>query len=332
MSLVSFPKRNYMNGCTPIEKMDALTKELNGPAIYIKRDDLTGLPFGGNKTRKLEYLMADALEKGADTIITCGAVQSNHCRLTLAAAIREGLQCQLVIEERIPNSYDIHANGNNFLFNLMRPEAIHVCPFGQSPVEEMEKLAAKLRNEGRVPYIIPVGGSNEIGDLGYVACAEEIVQQMEQMKLCFDRIFVTSGSAGSHAGLLAGMKLLKKDIIVQGIGINRPYEIQKAAVLELANETLEKMGYEPFLTPEDVFVDCNYIGGGYSVPTEKMRHAVELVARTEAIMLDPTYTGKTMSGLIDMIQKGNIKKGETILFVHTGGTPGLFAHPEIFQN
>lgn len=331
MGLVNFPKRNYINGCTPIEKMEALTKTLDGPAIYIKRDDLTGLPFGGNKTRKLEYLMADALEKGADTIITCGAVQSNHCRLTLAAAIREGIKCQLVIEERIPNSYDIHANGNNFLFNLMQPEAIHVYPFGQSPVEEMEKLAEGLRNEGRVPYIIPVGGSNEIGDLGYVACAEEIVQQMNKMDICFDRIFITSGSAGSHAGLLVGMKLLKKDIIVQGIGINRPYEIQKAAVLELANETLEKMEYEPFLTPEDVFVDCNYIGGGYSVPTEKMQYAVELVARTEAIMLDPTYTGKTMSGLIDMIQKGDIKKGETILFVHTGGTPGLFAHPEIFQ-
>lgn len=331
MSLVNFPKRNYINGRTPIEKMKALTKELGGPAIYIKRDDLTGLPFGGNKTRKLEYLMADALEKGADTIITCGAVQSNHCRLTLAAAIREGLKCQLVIEERIPNSYDYHANGNNFLFNLMQPEAIHICPFGQSPVKEMEKLAEQLRSEGRAPYIIPVGGSNEIGDLGYIACAEEIVERMEQMDISFNRIFVTSGSAGSHAGLLAGMKLLKQDMIVQGIGINRPYEVQRAAVLELANDTIEKMGYEPFLTLEDVLVDCNYIGGGYSVPTDAGRHAVELVARTEAIMLDPTYTGKTMSGLIDMIEKGIIGKEENILFVHTGGTPGLFAHPEIFQ-
>lgn len=331
MSLVNFPKRNYISGRTPIEKMEALTKELGGPAIYIKRDDLTGLPFGGNKTRKLEYLIADALEKGSDTIITCGAVQSNHCRLTLAAAIREGLHCQLIIEERIPNSYDYHANGNNFLFNLMKPEAIYICPFGQSPLVEMEKLAEKLRCEGRVPYIIPVGGSNEIGDLGYVACAEEIVEQMNEMKISFDRIFVTSGSAGSHAGLLAGMKLLKQDITVQGIGINRPYEVQRAAVLELANDTIEKMGYEPFLTLEDVIVDCGYIGGGYSVPTEKGVKAVELVAQTEAIMLDPTYTGKTMSGLIDMIQKGLVKKGENILFVHTGGTPGLFARPEIFQ-
>lgn len=330
MNLSNFPKRNYIQGYTPIEKLEHLTRHLHGPTIYMKRDDLTGLPFGGNKTRKLEFLMADALEQHADTIITCGAVQSNHCRLTLAAAIREGLKCQLVLEERIPSSYDYYANGNNLLFNLLKPEKIHVAPYGKNPADVMEELAQKLRLQGRRPYIIPVGGSNAIGDLGYVACMGEIIEQMDQMQIQFDRIFITSGSAGSHAGLLAGMKLSKRDIEIYGIGINRPQKAQERAILELANDTLEKLDEKPSITKEDVVVNCNYIGGGYSVPTEAMRQAVKLVAEKEAIMLDPTYTGKTMSGLIDLIEKGIIKKHETILFIHTGGTPGLFAHPEIF--
>ena len=330
MEVSVFPKRNYMQGYTPIEKMEHLTQYLGGPDIYIKRDDLTGLPFGGNKTRKLEYLMADALAQGADTIITCGAVQSNHCRLTLAASIREGLPCQLVLEERVPNSYDYHANGNNFLFHLMKPEKIYIAPFGVSPMTVMNDVAEQLRNEGRHPYIIPVGGSNAVGDLGYVACANEILEQMNQMGIRFDRIFVTSGSAGSHAGLLAGMKANQETIEVHGIGINRPQEAQKAAVLELANDTLQKLGLTPIITEKDVVVNCNYIGDGYSLPTEAMKYAVRLVAEREAIILDPTYTGKTMSGLLDLIEKGIIGKDETILFIHTGGTPGLFAHPEFF--
>lgn len=330
MNLSNFPKRKYMQGYTPIEKLEHLTKYLHGPTIYIKRDDLTGLPFGGNKTRKLEYLMADALEQNADTIITCGAVQSNHCRLTLAAAIQEGLQCQLVLEERVPNSYDYHANGNNLLFNLLKPEKIHIAPYGKNPVDVMEELAQELRLQGRRPYIIPVGGSNAVGDLGYVACANEILEQMAQMQISFDRIFITSGSAGSHAGLLAGMKLRKQDIKIQGIGINRPQKIQEQAILELANDTLEKLGEKPSITKADVVVNCDYIGEGYSIPTAAMKEAVKLVAEKEAIFLDPTYTGKTMSGLIDVIKKGIIKKHETILFIHTGGTPGLFAHPELF--
>ena len=330
MDVSAFPKRNYIQGYTPIEKMERLSSYLGGPDIYIKRDDLTGLPFGGNKTRKLEYLMADALAQGADTIITCGAVQSNHCRLTLAAAIREGLPCQLVLEERGPKSYDYHASGNNFLFNLMKPEKIHIAPFGTSPVQVMEEVAEQLREEGRHPYIIPVGGSNAVGDLGYVACANEILAQMKQMGIRFDRIFVTSGSAGSHAGLLAGMKANQESIEVHGIGINRPQKVQEAAVLELANDTLQKLGLAPTITENDVVVNCNYIGEGYSLPTEAMKRAVRLVAEQEAIILDPTYTGKTMSGLIDLIEKGIIGKEEKILFVHTGGTPGLFAHPEFF--
>ena len=238
-------------------------------------------------------------------------MQSNHCRLTLAAAIREGLPCQLVLEERVPKSYDYHASGNNFLFNLMKPEKIHIAPFGTSPVQVMEEVAEQLREEGRHPYIIPVGGSNAVGDLGYVACANEILAQMKQMGIRFDRIFVTSGSAGSHAGLLAGMKANQESIEVHGIGINRPQKVQEAAVLELANDTLQKLGLAPTITENDVVVNCNYIGEGYSLPTEAMKRAVRLVAEQEAIILDPTYTGKTMSGLIDLIEKGIIGKEES---------------------
>lgn len=331
MILSNYPRRTYLQGATPIEKMDRLSKYLNGPSIYIKRDDLTGLAFGGNKTRKLEFLIGDALAKNADTIITCGGVQSNHCRLTLAASIKEGLPCQIVLEERIPNSYDKYANGNNLLYNLLKPEKIHIAPYGKDPMEMMNTIMKKLRLEGRNPYIIPVGGSNSIGDLGYVACANEILKQMEQMKLNFDKIFITSGSGGSHAGLLVGMKVRNKNIPIYGIGINRPKSIQKKSVMKLAQDTMDKINVKGCIVEEDIIVYDDYIGKGYSIPTEEMKSAMRLVAEKEAIVLDPTYTGKTMAGLLDLIEKGIVTKNEKVLFIHTGGSPGLFAHPEIFK-
>lgn len=329
MNLAKFPRKRYTSGQTPIEFLPSLTARLGGPNIYIKRDDLLGLAGGGNKTRKLEFLMADAMAQGADTIITCGAVQSNHCRLTLAAADKEGLFCQLVLEERVPNSYNPTASGNNYLFGLLGVEAIRVVKGGSDMMGEMEKLAAELKTLGRKPYIVPGGGSNAIGALGYVACAEELLAQSFEAGVCFDHIVTASGSAGTHAGLLTGLKGNNANIPLTGISVNRKKDLQRQVVYDLAQKVSEKLGSQTPLSPQDVQVFDEYVGEGYSRPTAGMVEAVQLLARTEAILLDPVYTGKAMAGLIDLVRKGYFKKNENVLFVHTGGSPALFAYTDV---
>ena len=330
MDLARFPRRRYTPFYTPIERLDRLTEAAGGPVIYMKRDDMLGLTMGGNKTRKLEFLMADALEKGADTIITCGAVQSNHCRLTLAAAVKEGLKCHLVLEQRVPNSYSPSANGNNYLFHLLGVEGIHVVDGGSDMAAEMAAVAEQLRGEGRRPYIIPGGGSNEIGGTGYVSCAQEILHQSFDMGVKFDHIVCTSGSTGTHAGLLVGLVGSNANIPLTGIGINKKKEPQRRAVYDLSQKLVRRLGVANEVTMEDVVVFDDYIGEGYSRPTEEMVEAVKLVARTEAILLDPVYTGKTMAGMLDLIRKGYFEPCKNILFVHTGGSPALFAYTDTF--
>ncbi|HOO11633.1 MAG TPA: D-cysteine desulfhydrase [Bacillota bacterium] len=332
MNLSKFPRRRYTQYATPIEKLERLSAILGGSTVYMKRDDLLGLAGGGNKTRKLEFLMADALSKGADTVITCGAVQSNHCRLTLAAAVKEGLRCQLVLEQRVPGSYDRYASGNNFLFHLLGVEAVHVVEGGSDMMAEMQRVADELREQGRKPYIIPGGGSNEIGALGYVACAQEMLQQLFEMELSIDHIIVTSGSTGTHAGVLTGIIGLNANIPVTGIGINRRKGPQTEAVYALCSALASKLELKYAPAMEDVIVFDDYIGEGYSRPTKEMIEAVKLVARTEAILLDPVYTGKAMAGMIDLIKKGYFGDAKNILFLHTGGSPALYAYTkEFFQ-
>lgn len=330
MNLSRFPRRRYTQYATPIEKLERLSTILGGPNIYMKRDDLLGLAGGGNKTRKLEFLMADALSKGADTVITCGAVQSNHCRLTLAAAVKEGLRCRLVLEQRVPGSYDRFAGGNNFLFHLLGVEAVHVVEGGSDMMAEMQKVADALKAEGRKPYIIPGGGSNEIGALGYVACAQEMLQQLFEMDLDIDHIIVTSGSAGTHAGVLTGITGQNAPIPVTGIGINRKKGPQTEAVYDLCYKLSAKLGLKNAPAKEDVVVFDDYIGEGYSRPTKEMIEAVKLVARTEAILLDPVYTGKAMAGMMDLIRKGYFDGTRNILFLHTGGSPALYVYTKEF--
>ncbi|HZX46246.1 MAG TPA: D-cysteine desulfhydrase [Clostridia bacterium] len=330
MNLSKFPRRRYTQYATPIEKLERLSGILGGPTVYMKRDDLLGLAGGGNKTRKLEFLMADALSKGADTVITCGAVQSNHCRLTLAAAVKEGLRCRLVLEQRVPGSYDRYASGNNFLFHLLGVEAVHVVEGGSDMMAEMQRVADELREQGRKPYIIPGGGSNEIGALGYVACAQEMLQQLFEMELSIDHIIVTSGSTGTHAGVLTGIIGQNAHIPVTGIGINRRKGPQTEAVYALCSALASKLELKYAPAREDVIVFDDYIGEGYSRPTKEMIEAVKLVARTEAILLDPVYTGKAMAGMIDLIKKGYFGDAKNILFLHTGGSPALYAYTEEF--
>ncbi|MDQ6739005.1 MAG: D-cysteine desulfhydrase family protein, partial [Actinomycetota bacterium] len=219
MNLAKIPRRHYTQGATPIEHLPHLTKHLGGPQIYIKRDDLLGLTGGGNKTRKLEFLMADALAKGADTIITVGAVQSNHCRLTLSAAVREGLKCRLLLEERVEGSYNQDASGNNLLFKLLGVDSIEVMPGGSDLATRLGEMAEQVRSEGGTPYIVPGGGSNALGALGYVSCAEEILAQSFQDSLPIDHVVCSSGSGGTHAGLLAGFHGTQSGVPVTGISV-----------------------------------------------------------------------------------------------------------------
>ncbi|HEX7485890.1 MAG TPA: D-cysteine desulfhydrase [Vicinamibacterales bacterium] len=329
MHLARFPRRRYTQGWTPLEKLERLSALLGGPDIYIKRDDLLGLAGGGNKTRKLEFLVADALAKGADTLITCGAVQSNHCRLTLAAAVKEGLKCRLVLEERVANSYSPDASGNNFLFRLLGVEAVTVVKTGVDLAAEMQKESDQVAALGRKAYIIPGGGSNPLGALGYVSCAEEILAQSYDMGIRLDHIVCASGSTGTHAGLICGLVGNNAHIPLTGINVRRTREEQEPNVHKLAQELAALLNIKGGILREAITALGDWVGPGYSLPTPEMVEAVQMLARVEGILLDPVYTGKTMAGLIALVRRGAFKKGEHVLFVHTGGSPALYAYQSV---
>lgn len=331
MDLTSIPRRKYTRSSTPIEYLNNVSKLLNGPDIFIKRDDYLGLAGGGNKTRKLEFLVADALKNNADTLITCGAVQSNHCRLTLSAAKKEQLDCHLVLEERVPKSYNPEANGNNFLYNLLNAASKTVVPGGSDMIREMEKVSKKVEAQGKKPYIIPMGGSNEIGAIGYVDCADEINSQLHESSIDIDYIITPTGSAGTHAGLLTGMAAGNNNIPIVGISVNNKKSVQEENVYKLVKKTSDYLNAPDRIEKDSVKVFDDYTGTGYSLPTDSMKEAIKLLAQREGILLDPVYTGKAMAGLIDLIRQGYFKKGEKVLFMHTGGSPALFNYSSLFQ-
>lgn len=329
MDLARFPRRRYTEGWTPLERMEKLSRLLGGPDLYIKRDDLLGLAGGGNKTRKLEFLVADALEQGADTLITVGAVQSNHCRLTLAAAAREGLKCRLVLEERVAGSYRPEASGNNFLYRLLGVESITVVPAGTDLAATLQQVADEATAAGGRPYVIPGGGSNALGALGYVACAEEILAQAFDRGLHFDHMVCASGSTGTHAGLLAGLVGNNSRIPLTGINVRRPRAEQEPNVHKLAREVADLLGISGGIPRERVRALGDWVGPGYSLPTPEMVEAVQTVARVEGILLDPVYTGKAMAGLFALARRGEFSAGERVLFIHTGGAPALYAYQDV---
>lgn len=326
MSIARFPRRRYTPGMTAIERLDRLSEALGGPTIWIKRDDQLGLSAGGNKTRKLEFLVADALAQGADTLVTTGAPQSNHCRLTAAAAVKEGLKCRLLIEERIPGSFDSDASGNHFLFDLLGVESIEVVPAGTDLAAGMARIAEGLKAEGRKPYVIPGGGSNPLGALGYVACAGEIVAQSSDMGVAFDAVVCASGSAGTHAGLLVGLEAARSQMPLTGVSVRRAVAEQTALVEGLALRTAELLGHDASVVAGKVAVDDRWVGEGYAIPTDTMIEAVRMLVGREGVLLDPVYTGKAMAGLIGQVREGRWKKGDNVLFVHTGGSPALYAY------
>ena len=333
MDLSRIPRRRYTSFATPLEHLPNFTRALaqtcpggKGPNVWIKRDDMLGLFPGGNKTRKLEFLVADALAQGADTLVTCGAPQSNHCRITLAAAAKEGLHCRFVIEERVPHSYDDHASGNHFMFRLMGVEAITVVPGGSNMGEAMQRMAEEVAALGRKAYIIPGGGSNALGGLGYVACAQELQQQFFEQGISIDRVVLGSGSSGTHGGLLAGFLGNHIDIPIVGIGVSRDPADQEPLVLKEAQAVADLLGLQMTVPRESVLSIGGYWQPKYSVPNAPMVEAVQMLARTEGIPLDPVYTGKIMAGLIGEARKGFFKPGEDLLFLHTGGLPSLHAY------
>ncbi len=332
MNFTRFPRRPYLNGPTPIEAMPALSRALDSKVnLYIKRDDLLPGAAGGNKTRKLEFCIADALEKGADTIITCGAVQSNHCRLTAAWSAKEGLNCHLILEERVEGSYKKEASGNNFLFELLDVKSIDVVSCGSDMMAEMTKKAEALSAQGKTPYIIPGGASNAIGALGYAACAEETMNQLNTLGLAIEHIVVPSGSAGTHAGMVVGMTGMNTNIPVSGVNVSRTKDVQEEIVYTLAQELAAKLGIKAGVDRKDFVCFDQYVGPGYSIPTDSMVEAVKLFAKTEAILLDPVYSGKAAAGLIDLVRKGHFPEGSNVLFLHTGGSPALFAYLDTFR-
>ncbi|MBT4875667.1 MAG: D-cysteine desulfhydrase [Desulfobacula sp.] len=332
MNFTKFPRRNYLQGPTPIESMPSLSKALGGDVnLYVKRDDLLPGSAGGNKTRKLEFCIADGLEKGADTIITCGAVQSNHARLTASWSAKEGLDCHLILEERVKGSYKEEGSGNNFLFELLDVKSIGVVQGGSDMIAQMEKKAAELKAAGKKPYIIPGGASNTIGATGYAVCAEETMAQLNEMHLAIDHIVVPSGSAGTHAGMVVGMNGVNGNIPISGINVSRPKNVQEEIVYKLAVDTAERLEVKGGVERDDIVCFDQYVGPGYSLPTDSMVEAVKLFAKNEAILLDPVYTGKAAAGLIDLVRKGHFPKGSNVLFLHTGGSPALYAYMDTFR-
>ncbi len=330
MHLSRFPRVKLTTAPTALEAMPNLSRLLGGPNLYIKRDDNTGLATGGNKTRKLEFLIGEALAQGATHIVTQGATQSNHVRQTAAAACKFGMKCTALLETRVTDGSPEYYNSGNVFFDQLFDCALETRAAGLDMNQELVAVGERLRAQGETPYLIPGGGSNPLGALGYVVCAQELLIQANDQSLVIDRVVHATGSAGTQAGLVAGFEGMNSGIRVLGIGVRAPKQKQEENVYKLAQQTLELLGIATPLARSSVEANCDYVGGGYGVPTESMIEAVKLTAQCEGILLDPVYSGKGMAGLIDLIRKGAFRKDENVVFVHTGGAVGLFGYRNTF--
>jgi L-cysteate sulfo-lyase len=331
MLLSGFPRVQLAHLPTPLEILPRLSEALGGPEIWVKRDDCTGLATGGNKTRKLEFSMGEAQERGADTIITVGAVQSNHVRQTAAAACKLGMKCEVLLEHRVSDPSELYRNSGNVLLDRIFGDRLREYAAGTDFDVAMEEVAGEVRAAGGVPYIVPGGASNPVGALGYVGCGEELLQQCEEQDVHFDHIVTATGSAGTHAGLAVGLRGSGSDLPILGIGVNAPKDAQEDKVYKLAVETAELVEKPGCVAREDIIADCNYIGPGYGQPTKAMNEAVLLLARTEGLLFDPVYSGKALAGMIDYVRRGRFDNGQRIVFLHTGGAAGLFAYADILD-
>jgi L-cysteate sulfo-lyase len=311
---------------TPLEPLERLSRELGGPRIWVKRDDCTGLAGGGNKTRKLEFLLGDALESGADTVLTAGAVQSNHARQTAAACARLGLGCELFLKEAAPGRGESYGHSGNVLLDRILGAKVRILSGKATAETAMEKHAEALRGERRRPYVIPVGGSNAVGALGYVECARELSAQAHEMKLGIDALVHASASHGTQAGLAVGLAVAGAETLLLGVGVSGSSRQAQANVEQIAAATCERLGSSRRFA--EIEVDDRFVGEGYGIPTSEGLAAIRLVARLEGLLFDPVYTGKAMAGLVAMVREGRFGSGENVVFLHTGGWPALFAYKE----
>ncbi len=310
---------------TPLVELTRLSKQLGGPQIYIKRDDNTGLALGGNKTRKLEYIIGDALAQGADTVITAGAIQSNHCRQTAGAAASLGLECHLVLGGEEPD----RTSGNLLLDKIY---GCHIHWAGKNRKgEDIPALVDQLTAAGKKPYVIPYGGSNELGAIAFVEAYNELESQRQDMNIAFTHIIFASSSGATHAGLILGNKISDNNCQIVGINIDKgemdqiPFDEH---IIALTNSTAKLINAHCQFTADDLILNSDYVGEGYAVIGELENEAIAMTAQNEGILLDPVYTGRAMGGLIDMIRSGKIKQTDTVLFWHTGGAPALFAYAD----
>lgn len=312
----SLPRLKIAHLPTPVERLPRLSAELGGPRLWVKRDDQTGLAFGGNKTRKLEYLLAEAQANGARTLVTAGAVQSNHCRQTAAAAARHGFDCILLLAGDPPKN----ASANYLLDQLFGAQI--VWGEWETRHQELQQVFDQAWDAGRRPYLVPYGGSSPTGAAGYSYAIQELISQDIVNP---DWIVFASSSGGTQAGMVAGQRIFGLEGKVLGISIDEPEDALKSKVADLASEVTDRLGNRIDLTPDDVLVNPDYAEPGYGVLTDREREAVKLFARYEGLLLDPVYTGRAAAGMIDLIRQGYFKPDENILFWHTGGTPALFA-------
>ncbi|WP_341368194.1 D-cysteine desulfhydrase [Yoonia sp. BS5-3] len=332
MHLARYPRKFLAHLPTPLERLDRLTAELGGPEIWIKRDDCTGMSTGGNKTRKLEFLMAEAELQGADMVMTQGATQSNHARQTAAFAAKMGMGCHILLEDRTGSNNSNYNNNGNVLLDHLHGATTEKFAGGLDMNAEMEKVADRVRATGKKVYTIPGGGSNATGALGYVNCAFEMLNQFNERGLKVDHIVHATGSAGTQAGLIAGLKATNAQIPLLGIGVRAPKPKQEENVFNLACATADKLGCSGVVSREDVVANTDYVGEGYGIPTESGLEAIKMFAELEAILLDPVYSAKGAAGFIDLIRKGHFKKDEKVVFLHTGGSVALFGYDSAFDN
>ena len=331
MHLARFPRVRLFPAPTPLERLDNLTRTLDGPEIWIKRDDCTVVATGGNKVRKLEWLIGEAKAQGATHVVTQGAVQSNHVRQTAAVARKVGMTCTALLEHRVETNDRDYLGSGNVLLDKLFGCHIEYRAASLDMNAEAENKGAALRAAGEQVYVIPGGGSNKVGALGYVSCAQELMQQADEIGLRIDRIVTATGSAGTHAGLLVGLEGINAHVPVLGIGVRLPRDRQEENVHRLAQETAQYVGIGAGVPRQAVVANCDYVGAGYGIPTEAMRDAVQMLAQQEGILLDPVYSGKAMAGMIDLIRKRVLPKNETVVFLHTGGAVGLFGYTSFME-
>ncbi|WP_375464134.1 D-cysteine desulfhydrase family protein [uncultured Methylobacterium sp.] len=337
LDLDRFPRLALLDRPTPIQPLDRLSAHLgaalNGVRMFVKRDDVAGIGGGGNKLRKLEFLLGAARAEGADTVITVGALQSNHARLTAAAAARAGFACELFLTRSVPRDDPAYTgNGNRFLDDLFGAR-VHELPGDADSWAAAEARADALRAEGRRVYVFPSGGSSPVGCLGYAACAAEILAQSTAMGVAFARVLVANGSAGTHAGLAAGLFAVGRDPrLAKSYAVLATQAHAEAETLAKANATLALLRPGAVLSSADIVIDGGHRGSGYGIPTDGMREAVRMMARSEGVLLDPVYSGKAFAGLLYDVRSGRYRPGDAVLFLMTGGVPGLFAYASAFAN